>query len=171
MFFPKACSDGFLGWMRVMTKRGIQPVASAEATFASADDGSLIVRDARSLGSYPGRVTERLQHWAETTPANVLFAARSGQGWRTVTYGEAWDAARAIGQALLDRGLLNRGLLDRRLAAGRPGLMLWGNEIEPARLRPACPHAGSPFVRRRPATALASTVLARLAHSGAPVDP
>ena len=156
-----------------MTKRGIQPasVASAEATFASADDGSLIVRDARSLGPYPGRVTERLQHWAETTPANVLFAARSGQGWRTVTYGEAWDAARAIGQALLNRGLLDRGLLDRGLAAGRPVLMMSGNGIEHALLSLACQHVGVPFVPLSTAYALASTDFARLRDIVAAIEP
>ncbi len=123
-----------------MTKRGIQtaPVAPIEAAFESADDGSLIVRNARDLGAYPGRVTEALQFWAEAAPADVMLAERSGDGWRRITYREGWDAARAVGQALLDRGL----------DAEQPVLILSGNGIEHALLSLACLHVGMPFACR-----------------------
>jgi feruloyl-CoA synthase len=136
-------------------KRGIEPepeFASSEAIFESADDGSLIVRTARALGPYPTRVTERLQLWAEATPASILLAGRSGDGWRTVSYCEAWDAARAIGQALLDRDL----------GPGRPVLILSGNGIEHAMLSLACQHVGVPFAPLSTAYSLASTDFARL---------
>jgi feruloyl-CoA synthase len=48
---------------------------------------------------------ERLQYWAATAPDRVLLASRDGEGWRKITYLEALNAARTIGQALLDRGL------------------------------------------------------------------
>jgi feruloyl-CoA synthase len=146
-----------------VTKRGIwaAPTAPIEATFEPARDGSLIVRNARDLGPYPNRVTERLQLWAEAAPANVLLAERSGEGWRTITYREAWDAARAIGQALLDRGL----------DAKRPILILSGNGIEHAMLSLACQHVGVPFVPLSPAYSQASTDFVRLREIVAVVRP
>jgi feruloyl-CoA synthase len=147
----------------MMTNRGIRtaPVAPIEATFESADDGSLIVRSARDLGAYPDRVTEPLQFWAETAPANVLLAERSGEGWRSITYREAWDAARAIGQALLDRGL----------DAERPVLILSGNGIEHAMLSLACLHVGVPFAPLSPAYSLVSTDFTKLREIFAVVRP
>jgi feruloyl-CoA synthase len=146
-----------------MTKRGIQmaPVAPIEAAFEAADDGSLIVRNTRDVGAYPDRVTEALQSWAETAPANVLFAERSGDGWRKVTYREGWDAARAIGQALLDRGL----------DAARPVLIMSGNGIEHALLSLACLQVGVPFAPLSPAYSLASTDFTRLRDVLAAVRP
>jgi feruloyl-CoA synthase len=146
-----------------MTKRGIQtaPVAAIEAAFESADDGSLIVRNARDLGAYPGRVTEALQFWAEAAPADVMLAERSGDGWRRITYREGWDAARAVGQALLDRGL----------DAERPVLILSGNGIEHALLSLACLHVGMPFAPLSPAYSLASTDFTRLREIFAVVSP
>jgi feruloyl-CoA synthase len=147
----------------MMTKRGNQtaPVAPIRAAFESADDGSLIVRNARDLGAYPGRVTESLQFWAEAAPANVMLAERSGEGWRRISYREGWDAARAIGQALLDRGL----------DAERPVLILSGNGIEHALLSLACLHVGLPFAPLSPAYSLASTDFARLREIVAAVRP
>jgi feruloyl-CoA synthase len=147
----------------MMTKRGNQtaPVAPIQAAFESADDGSLIVRNARDLGAYPGRVTESLQFWAEAAPANVMLAERSGEGWRRISYREGWDAARAIGQALLDRGL----------DAERPVLILSGNGIEHALLSLACLHVGQPFAPLSPAYSLASTDFTRLREIFAAVRP
>jgi feruloyl-CoA synthase len=146
-----------------VTRRGVRPAPFAwgETIFDSLADGSLIVRSARNLGPYPNRVTERLQFWALAAPANVFLAERSGSGWRTVTYRDAWNAARAIGQALLDRSL----------DAGRPVLILSGNGIEHALLSLACQHVGVPFVPLSTAYSLASTDFVRLREIVAAIGP
>jgi feruloyl-CoA synthase len=77
-------------------------------------------------------VTERLERWAARTPDRPFLVARSGKGWRKVSYAEALAAARAIGQGLLDRGL----------SAERPVLILSGNGIDHALLSLACLHVG-----------------------------
>src|SRR5690606_31279323 len=63
------------------------------------------------LGAFARRVTDYLVHWAENTPDHSFLARRAqlpgGQtgDWQHVSYAQALDAARSIGQALLDRGL------------------------------------------------------------------
>jgi hypothetical protein len=83
-----------------MTSRGIQlPLAiCGEAVFDSMADGSLIVRNARDLGPYPNHLTERLQVWAAAAPASAFLAERSGNGWRNVTYREAWTPCARLGR-------------------------------------------------------------------------
>ena len=56
------------------------------------------------LGPYPGRMTDRLDHWSETAPDRTYIAKRvNGGDWRRITYGEARDTARRIAQSLVDR--------------------------------------------------------------------
>jgi feruloyl-CoA synthase len=131
------------------------------AKFESRADGTLRVESATKLGPYPDRVTERLSHWAAVEPDRVFLASRDGEGWQTVTYGEALDAARAIGQALLDRGL----------SVTRPVLILSGNGIEHALLSLACLHVGIPFVPVSTAYSLVSSDFARLREIVALVRP
>jgi feruloyl-CoA synthase len=128
------------------------PLPWGNAIFESSPDGSLRVRNPTPLGPYPGRSTERLQHWAAVTPDRAFLAGRDGAGWRKVTYLEAMNAARAIGQALLDRGLSDT----------RPVLILSGNGIEHGLLSLACLHVGIPFVPLSTAYSLISTDFARL---------
>src|SRR5258708_7558607 len=135
-------------------KMGKQAVALPwdNVNFEPSPDGTLRVRNATPLGAYPGRVTERLRHWAEVAPDRVFLASRDGEGWRNVTYREAFNAACAIGQALLDRGL----------SVARPVLILSGNGIEHGLLSLGCLHVGIPFVPLSTAYSLTSTDFARL---------
>jgi feruloyl-CoA synthase len=84
-------------------KMGMRPVALPwdNVTFEPSPEGSLRVRNSAPLSPYPGRLTERLRHWAQVAPDRVLLASRDGEGWRKVTYLEAFNSACAIGQALL----------------------------------------------------------------------
>jgi feruloyl-CoA synthase len=136
-------------------------VSWGSARFESFPDGSLRVRHPMELGAYPGRFTDRLQHWATVAPDRVLLASRDGEGWRKVTYREVLNAAGAIGQALLDRGL----------SATRPVLILSGNGIEHGLLSLACLHVGIPFVPLSTAYSLISTDFARLRDIVAPARP
>jgi feruloyl-CoA synthase len=105
-------------------------------------DGSLLLRSPQALGPYPKRLTERLVHWAKTTPDRILFAQRNAGGaWRTVSYAQALQQARAIAQALLERNL----------SAERPVAILSGNDIEHALLGLGALYAGVPYAPISPA--------------------
>ena len=83
-------------------------------------DGCLMLRSADPLLAYPATVVHSLRASAASAPDHPLIAERSDDGrWRSCSYAAADAAARAIGQALLDRGL----------GAGRPLLVLSGNSI------------------------------------------
>src|SRR5258705_2883845 len=129
--------------------------------FEPSPDGSLRVRNATPLGAYPSRLTERLRHWAAVAPDRVFLASREGEGWRNLTYREAFNSACAIGQALLDRDL----------SITRPALILSGNGIEHGLLSLGCLHVGIPFVPLSTAYSLISTDFARLRDIVALVRP
>jgi feruloyl-CoA synthase len=128
------------------------PVHLHDAEFEARPDGTLLVRNPEPLQANPRRVTERLERFAARTPARPFLASRSGEGWRKVSYAETSEAARAIGQGLLDRGL----------SGDRPVLILSGNSIEHALLSLACLHVGIPFVPVSTAYSLISGDFARL---------
>src|SRR4029453_17494065 len=73
--------------------------------------GTRYLRAEQPLEPYAHRMTDRLVHWARTSPDRIFMARRqrledgSTGDWRTLTYGQALEAARSIGQALIDRGL------------------------------------------------------------------
>ena len=116
-------------------------------------DGCLLLRSPQALGPYPNRLTERLVHWAKVAPDRVLFAQRDGSGaWRKVTYAQALEQARSIGQALLDR----------HLTPDRPIAILSGNDIEHALLGLGAIYAGVPYAPISPAYSLVSSDFGRL---------
>ena len=116
-------------------------------------DGSMLLRSPQVLGPYPAKITERLVYWAKHAPDRALFAQRDANGaWRTVTYAQALQQARAIGEALLTRNL----------SAERPIAILSGNDIEHALLALGALYAGIPHAPISPAYSLVSNDLARL---------
>jgi feruloyl-CoA synthase len=83
-------------------------------------DGCLELRSAEPLQDYPATVLHSLRASAVSGPDHPLIAERRADGpWRRCSYAAADAAARAIGQALLDRGL----------SGDRPLLVLSGNSI------------------------------------------
>mgnify|MGYP000217455841 FL=1 len=109
---------------------------------------------------YPERMTDRLKHWAETAPTRTFMARRVRQpdgslgDWRHVSYGQAWQTARRIAQAILDRGL----------SVERPVVILSENSLEHALLSLGCLIAGVPFVQTSPAYSLISQDYDKLRH-------
>jgi len=98
-------------------------------------EGGLLLRSPVPLNEPPRCLGEYLAQWAVRTPARVAFAERDGTGgWRPLTYGAAQRGARAIGQALLDRGL----------GPERPLLILAENSIEHALMMLGALQAGVP---------------------------
>jgi feruloyl-CoA synthase len=117
--------------------------------------GEIHMRSPHRLGPYPAKVTERLEYWAAHAPDRVLFAQRDENGgWRGVTYREALEAARRIGQALLARNV----------SAERPIAILSGNDIEHALLGLAALYVGVPYVPVSPAYSLVSQDHGKLRH-------
>ncbi|MFT4241921.1 MAG: feruloyl-CoA synthase [Acidovorax sp.] len=114
----------------------------------------------RPLGAYARRVTDYLTHWAEAAPERSFLARRAqlpgGQtgDWQHVSYGQALSAARAIGQALLERGL----------SAERPVAILSENTLEHALLALGCLYAGVPYCPISPAYATVSQDFDKLRH-------
>ncbi len=97
--------------------------ATPEVQTEVLQDGGLILRSAIPLGSFEPSAGGWLRGWATKAPERVFLAERKSDGdWATLTYGEAFRAARAVGQALLDR----------RLSPARPVVVLSGNSIDHA---------------------------------------
>jgi feruloyl-CoA synthase len=131
---------------------------SLAADFSQRADGATLVISREPLAPYPVRLTDRLLEWAERTPERTLVAKREsgekGGDWRRVSYGEAVRSARAIAQALLDRGL----------SAERPVAILSDNDIEHLLLGLGAMLAGVPFAPVSPAYSLLSQDHGKLRH-------
>ncbi|MBH1965453.1 MAG: feruloyl-CoA synthase [Comamonadaceae bacterium] len=112
------------------------------------------------LQSYDERMSDRLIHWAKTTPDETLIAQReraadgSLGAWRRISYSQALDAARRIGQ-----GLLNRGL-----SAERPVIILSDNSLDHALLALGCLYVGVPYCPASPAYSTISKDYGKLRH-------
>jgi feruloyl-CoA synthase len=132
----------------------IRPVklGAQDVRVESRADGSYLLRSPQPLSPYPAKLTERLEHWARTTPDRVFMAQRDGDAWRTVTYAQALASARSIGKALLTRSL----------SPERPIVILSGNDIEHALLGLAAIYVGIPYAPLSPAYSLVSQDFARL---------
>lgn len=116
-------------------------------------DGVIRARSPFPLPAFDKSVTARLEHWAHVAPDRVFLAERDQKdGWRTLTFAEALAGARALGQALLDRGL----------DAQRPLVILSGNSIPHAFLALAALYVGIPYAPVSPAYALLSRDFSQL---------
>src|SRR4029450_11486967 len=52
-------------------------------------DGTIYLRPKAQLQDYPVRITDRLHHWAASTPDRVFMAERyAARGWRQIPYAE-----------------------------------------------------------------------------------
>ncbi|WP_300648531.1 feruloyl-CoA synthase [Hydrogenophaga sp.] len=130
------------------------------ATLRDGAQGTHYLRANQDLPPFPDRITDRLVHWAKTRPDQTVFARRSKNAdgstgdWRHITFAQALDAARRIGQ-----GLLNRGL-----SADRPVLILSENDLEHALLALGCVYAGIAYCPTSPAYSLVSQDFDKLHH-------
>ena len=131
-----------------------------QATLRDGESGVHYLVADHALAPYPDRLTDRLVHWARERPQQTLFARRqrmadgSSGDWQHISFAQALDAARRIGQALLDRGL----------SAERPVLVLSENDLEHALLALGCMVAGIPWCPTSPAYSLISQDFDKLKH-------
>ncbi|MBB6252864.1 AMP-binding protein [Nitrospirillum iridis] len=94
------------------------------------------LRCAEELGPYPRHLLERLEAVAAAHPDRTLVAQRGADGaWRRLSYAQMLADARAIGQALLDRGL----------SPERPVAILSGSSLDHLRLATGALYAGVPY--------------------------
>src|ERR1700691_1391286 len=125
------------------------------ATVKRRVDGTVIICPEEALKSYPRVLTERLIDWARVAPNRALAAKRSKDGpWCFLTYADALEKVRSLGQAFLNRGL----------SADRPVAILSDNDLEHLLLMFAGQHAGVPTASIAPAYSLVSTDFAKLRH-------
>ena len=92
----------------------------------------MIVRSPNPLPPHPDAMINWLDHWASVAPDQIYLAERKGEGWRTVTFAEARQAAGRVAQALIDRGL-------------RPVAILSGNSVDHALIGLGAMIAGIPY--------------------------
>lgn len=116
-------------------------------------DGTKIIRVGMELGSYPDKMTQRLEQWARSAPDRVFLAARDQDGdWRTLTYAAALNRVRQLGQSLLARGLNGETTI----------AILSGNGLEHALLGLAAQYVGVPYAPISPAYSLVSSDFGKL---------
>ena len=128
---------------------------SLAAHFEPRADGATLVRSAEALQPHPTRLTDRLLHWAAVAPQRSLAAKRVDSGdWRHLSYAQALASARAIAQALIDRGL----------TANRPVAILSDNDLEHLQLALGAMLAGVPYATVSPAYSLLSQDHGKLRH-------
>ncbi len=162
------------GVTRVQVRAGAQgaqaraPVAQAGASEVNADVPAVqYVSAEQPLTAHAPRITDRLVHWAGAAPQRTFIArrARLADGslgdWQHVSYAQALDAARRIGQALINRGL------DQE----RPVAILSENSIEHALLALGCLAAGVPYCPVSPAYSTVSQDFDKLRHVLATLTP
>jgi feruloyl-CoA synthase len=123
-------------------------------------NGNSYLRAEQPLEAYAHRLTDRLLHWAATAPDRTFIARRalnadgSRGDWQHVTYAEALQAARSIGQALLNR----------KASADRPVAILSENSIEHALMALGALYAGVPYCSVSTAYSLVSKDFDKLKH-------
>jgi feruloyl-CoA synthase len=122
--------------------------------------GVQYLRAEQSLQPYALRITDQFLYWVKKTPDHTLFAQRelmadgSRGEWQKISFQQALDKARAIGE----------GLVARRLNADRPVAILSDNDLDHAMLKLACIYAGVPYCSISSAYSLLSHDFAKLKH-------
>jgi len=126
-------------------------------------DGSILIRSKHAPGAGPRSIAHLLKEKAEAHPDRPYLRQREpGHGpWRTVTYGQAFQAAEGIAQWLLDQGL----------GPDDSVLVLSSNSIEHALVMLGCYTAAVPIAPISPAYSLISSDHAKLKHAYETVRP
>ena len=129
-------------------------------TLREGDAGTQYLSAEQPLANYPLRMTDRLAHWAQTAPERTFMAKRekllNGQtgNWEHISYAQAWEHAKCIAQALINRGL----------SVNKPVAILSENDLDHALLALGCMVAGVPFVAVSPPYSLVSQDFDKLRH-------
>jgi feruloyl-CoA synthase len=132
------------------------------ATLQEHAGGVQVLRSTEPLRAYPARLTDKLAHWAREAPDRTFVAKRrDGGDWERISYAQMLQRARAVGQALVQRGL----------SVERPIAILSDNDLEHLTLALGAMWAGVPHVPVSPAYSLVSQDYGKLKHIVATVTP
>lgn len=125
-------------------------------------DGSFRVWRTDKLAQYPKHLSERIFHWAKTTPDHVWMAERGRDGgWIRVSYQQLADQIQSVAQGLIDLGL----------SKTTPVMVLSGNSLKHAILVLAAQHIGVPSAAISTAYSLAADDFDKLAPVVAQISP
>lgn len=105
--------------------------------------------------------TAALAHWARAAPDRIWLAERSGEGWRAVTFAEAWQRICALAGGLRELGVVG----------DRPLLILARNHVEHALIAYAAMGQGMPVAPVSPQYGLKGANLLRLTHACQALSP
>ena len=125
------------------------------------DDGTLILFNPTPITGAFDTALGPLQRWAGEAPERMWLAERSGDGWRSVAYGEACEQVRALAGGLATAGIVGPA----------PMLILARNGVDHALLAFAAMSLGVPIAAVSPQYGLAGADLTRLAHAVAVLQP
>jgi feruloyl-CoA synthase len=124
------------------------------------ESGVQYLRAEQALAPYAERITDRFIHWAKTSPEHIMLAQRqllpdgTRGDWQKVSFAQALQSARCIGEALLALGL----------DAEKPVAILSENDIDHALLMLGCIYAGVPYCSVSVAYSLVSQDFDKLKH-------
>jgi feruloyl-CoA synthase len=124
-------------------------------------DGSILLHNPTPLAGVFDDAVAAVGHWAARAPGRVWLAERSGEEWRTVTYGEGHERVRAIAGGLATLGL----------RWGAPLLVLARNSVDHALTAFSAMSLGIPVAAVSPQYGLAGADLSRLAHAVELIEP
>lgn len=138
------------------------PFRPAAVEMEQRADGAVLLRSPYAPGKAPRSIVHLLAERAQAHPDRPFLLRRGPDGqWRGVTYAEAVEQARAIGQWLLDQGA----------DAGHGVLILSGNSIAHALVMLGAGFAGVPATPLSEGHSLVSRDHATLRHCAARVTP
>ncbi|MBU1375073.1 MAG: feruloyl-CoA synthase [Alphaproteobacteria bacterium] len=123
--------------------------------------GEFVLTNTASFSTQFQTTTASLTHWAAAAPDRIWLAERSGEGWRTVTYAEAWQRIGALAAGLRGLGVVGE----------RPLLILARNGVDHALIAYAAMSQGMPVAPVSPQYGLPGANLARLAHACQVLNP
>ena len=124
-------------------------------------DGSIILFNPTPYTDRFQTTNAALDYWAGRDPARVWLAERSGEGWRTLSYGEARERVARLAGALSGLGL----------GRDKPLLILAGNGIDHALVAYAAMRIGAPIAPVSPQYGQTGAEPSRLAHAAALIRP
>ena len=132
------------------------PIKGPEISVEYRDDGCILLRSKHAVGEEPRSIAHLFVKQASAFPERPFLQQRlAGRGpWRSVAYGEALRAARAIAQHLLDH----------KLTASDGVMVLSSNSIEHGLVILGCYLAGVPVIPISPAFSLLLGDHGRLRH-------
>lgn len=117
--------------------------------------GEMVLSNPAAFSTRFQTMTAPLAHWAATAPERIWLAERSGEGWRTLSYAEAWARVQALAGGLRETGLVSH----------RPLLILAGNGIDHALVKYAAMSQAMPAAPVSAQYGLKGANLARLTHA------